>query len=513
MKRIVRLCLAGCWLLATGGFPTVGHAVSPGDATEPNLSGAAPCYTNVFDPSHPLITIRPETNECIFYLGQAASIKSAAPIEVYRLTYGGHTVLVAKGGKTLAIAAALGHYFVQSGSDRKEFVVLPANYHTLARIGQSSFDSFVIPVARRCKLGWVMVALYGGTIQPTNGAAYDWTARQPGAGPSETNLFQWVGKANILLRPYPAGWASNLAFDVWLESFSNFVAAAGARYSNVVSAVQPLTEPFWNGTINAAFERPHDYATKAVAVYRAVHTGWPHTPLIGPSDDSPGASDRVARVMANGGGAFLSQCDYHDYQDGYGGRTGAPDDAVFGVVARARGNEVAFGSPKLFLTEVGMLGGSAIGHPEVQTDNTTITSVPHYGWYRGMARAEKTAVLYAQFNATLIQEVLLSRWNAEISGLDPNGGIKPKTAAFLMTSHWLNGARPVTNWVSGNLHFAESIWASGRTNTFVWASEGTTATTNLGVGMTDIWSNSWNGAIGEEPVIAWDWPRHDRSPR
>jgi hypothetical protein len=63
----------------------------------------------------------------------------------------------------------------------------------------------------------------------------------------------------------------------------------------------------------------------------------------------------------------------------------------------------------------------------------------------------------------------------------------------------------VTNWVSGDFHFAESVWSNGKTNTFVWATEGTSVTTNLGVSVTDVWSNQWTGAIGEEPVIAWGW--------
>ena len=101
-------------------------------------------------------------------------------------------------------------------------------------------------------------------------------------------------------------------------------------------------------------------------------------------------------------------------------------------------------------------------------------------------------------------------WIRSDGALDVTGaeerGSKPKTSAFLMTWYWLNGATLVTNWVSGNLHVAESVWSNGMTNTFVWAGEGTNVTTNLAVQVTDIWSNQWTGAIGEEPVIAWGWP-------
>jgi len=43
---------------------------------------------------------------------------------------------------------------------------------------------------------------------------------------------------------------------------------------------------------------------------------------------------------------------------------------------------------------------------------------------------------------------------------------------------------------------------------YVVVAEGTTTMTNLGVLVTDIWSNTWTGPIGEEPVIAWGWAGH-----
>jgi hypothetical protein len=109
---------------------------------------------------------------------------------------------------------------------------------------------------------------------------------------------------------------------------------------------------------------------------------------------------------------------------------------------------------------------------------------------------------------------------------DDISGIGPRTPydGQMMLSWWLNGATSITNWLSGTslnvvselgsynsgtpgLHFWEWQFANGTTNTFVWADEVTTVTTNLGVGLTDIFSNQWTGPIDMTPVIAWNWPQ------
>lgn len=111
----------------------------------------------------------------------------------------------------------------------------------------------------------------------------------------------------------------------------------------------------------------------------------------------------------------------------------------------------------------------------------------------------------------------------DIQGCGPLPGVDGEA----MISWWLNGATPVMNWLSGSpllvadplggytsgtpgLHFYSWQFADGTTNTFVWADEEITSgvTTNLGVGVTDIFSNQWNGPIGIEPVIAWGWPNN-----
>jgi PKD repeat protein len=103
-------------------------------------------------------------------------------------------------------------------------------------------------------------------------------------------------------------------------------------------------------------------------------------------------------------------------------------------------------------------------------------------------------------------------------------GPRPTTSGQCMLSWWLQGSAPITNWLSGTpvtrvqpngvisngcvpgLHFWAFRFANGTTNTFVWADEGYGFTTNLGVGLTDIWSNRWTGAITNEPLIAWSYP-------
>jgi hypothetical protein len=105
-------------------------------------------------------------------------------------------------------------------------------------------------------------------------------------------------------------------------------------------------------------------------------------------------------------------------------------------------------------------------------------------------------------------------------------GPLPSVDGEAMISWWLTGATPVMSWLSGSLlrvldplggyttggtpglHFHSWVFTNGTTNTFIWADEGITVTTNFGVGLTDMFSNQWNGPIGIEPVIAWGWPNN-----
>jgi hypothetical protein len=116
-------------------------------------------------------------------------------------------------------------------------------------------------------------------------------------------------------------------------------------------------------------------------------------------------------------------------------------------------------------------------------------------------------------------------WDSNGEGTDPLGcGPRPTVDGQAMISWWLNNATLIANWLSGSplqrynaqlayngtpgLHFWEWQFTDGSTNTVIWADEGTTITTNLGVGLTDIFSNQWTGPIGIEPVIAWGWPNN-----
>jgi PKD repeat protein len=104
-------------------------------------------------------------------------------------------------------------------------------------------------------------------------------------------------------------------------------------------------------------------------------------------------------------------------------------------------------------------------------------------------------------------------------------GPLPSVDGEAMISWWLNNGTPLANWLSGGpltvvdplggytngtpgLHFWAWQFADGSTNTFVWADEQITVSTNFGVGLTDIFSNQWTGPIGMEPVIAWGWPNN-----
>ncbi|HTS19276.1 MAG TPA: LamG-like jellyroll fold domain-containing protein [Verrucomicrobiae bacterium] len=139
---------------------------------------------------------------------------------------------------------------------------------------------------------------------------------------------------------------------------------------------------------------------------------------------------------------------------------------------------------------------------------------------RGVADAQRT------INGNGASDYLgWSDANAISDDNDPLGsGPKPSIAGQCMLSWWLTGSTRIRNWLSGTpltrvtpsgdisngcvpgLHFWSFQFADHSTNTFIWADEGYSFTTNFGVGLTDIWSNQWTGPIGIEPVIAWGWP-------
>ena len=485
----------------------LGVVVGLSEATAFGAStAAAPCFTNHFDTNHPVIGVLPATSGNIFYLGEAVTITSSVPVEVYRLIYGGAVSLVINHASPVTLGnLGAGHYFVQSARDRNEFVVLPSDYSTLNNVGHDDYYALVSPEIAlrepRVKFGWVRPVLHWSNIQTSNGGTFNWDARWNGVT-EDTNLTYWIGKERIaLLVGQDVSWATKLPASAWLTAYSNFLAAAYARYSNAIDAVQVLNEPYQPYVGNIAFRtsKPNNAALE-VATFKMAAAAFPHTTLIGPSEDTPNAVARVADFAAAGGAALVAALDYHDYTEKNG--VASPENADNGVVHQATANLAALHQTKLYLTEAGIAGASALGWPSPPQQSEP--SNPPYNWYRGMTRAMKVAILYQQFRA-IIFAGSLNGDNNEDAGFDPNGGIKPKTSAFLMTEYWLNNATPVRNWTNGNLHCAAFIWG-GQTNTFLWSSEGTQTLVKLGTFVSDIWSNQWTGSITEEPVIAWRWP-------
>jgi hypothetical protein len=153
-------------------------------------------------------------------------------------------------------------------------------------------------------------------------------------------------------------------------------------------------------------------------------------------------------------------------------------------------------------------------------------------WYDLSTRYWKSIVMWSAGGVTKLlpwlgtsnQQEDYEGWSGDNSHWTNGFGPNPTISGNAILGWWLNEAVPLTNWLSGSretwanprggrtggvpgLHFFEFRFANGTTNTFVWADEDTQITTNFGVGLTDIFSNSWTDAIGKEPVIAWGWPK------
>lgn len=493
---------------------TLEPAIRTVTVTPPTTGPYAPCFTNSFNPGLQIITIAPATNSCIFYVGDPVRITSSTPIEVYRLVYDSQTSFTTNHASPLTLTQLpIGHYFVQSGSDRNEFVVLPSTYTTLTQLGHGDYWSLegcpaMDAASDRAKPGWVRVCMHWSAIQITNGATYNWNAAwngSAGQASEESNLLHWVGREKIVFNTDIPAWASTLSFTDFTLAFSNFLSAVYERYSNEVDVMQAINEPYLDTTYSDVFTNSgsEKYANMT-SLLKMVTTAWRKSPRVGPSEGSPWAGDRGMALTAAGGNVYLDAVDFHDYWNKYPPPWGAPDDPTNGIPLRCLTNLAAVVQTNIFMTELGFQGGSAIGYPAKDDAHDGEHSNPRFGWSRGLTRAIRTVVLYMQTNSVILG-LDLSPANIEIAGFDGNGAIIPKTSAILMTGHWLNHSKPLTNWISGNLHFARSVWANGRTNTFVWSSENSITSTNLGVYVSDIWSQRVTGAITEEPVIAWDW--------
>jgi hypothetical protein len=474
------------------------------------------CFTNQFNPNAAVIAIQPATNGCIFYAGESVTVTSSAPIEIYRLTYGGQTASYTNGASPLVISPPVGHYFAQSAQDRSEFVVLPSDYTTLSNIGTWCYWALggspeIGWHVDRAKLGWVRTQIHWSYIQTNNGGAFDWSAIDNGY-PDVSNLLYWVGRTKIVFLTDTPAWARALSFTNFVSAYSNWLAAVYQRYSNQVDVLQAVNEIYtcgWTGENpwHPVFSNcDSSVYVNLTTLLQAVRTAWPKHPIIGPSDSSVWTDGRPAALTTAGGNVYLDALDMHDYWNVYNADRAAPDNPTNGIPMRCLTNLTELAKTNLFLTEIDFPGASAIGYtkPDIYPGNG---SRPPFSWYRGLTRTIKSVVLYMQTNTVLLT-FDMTRANEEMAGFDSNYGIKPKCSALLMTGHWLNHSKPLTNWISGNLHFAESVCTNGQSNTFtfVWSAEGTTVSTNLGVLTTDIYSNEWSGDIGEEPVIAWGWP-------
>jgi PKD repeat protein len=176
-------------------------------------------------------------------------------------------------------------------------------------------------------------------------------------------------------------------------------------------------------------------------------------------------------------------------------------------------------------------------------------AVPNIAWdWRMMvARWSKELIIFKWYGVVAVQQFItlqndgIAFWNDgnsycgwDLANIKYFGvsddylgrGPVPQTDQHAMLAWWLEGAAPLANWQSGStlwltncyagyysngvpgLHFWSFAFTNGTTNTFLWADEGFSFTTNFGVGITDIYSNQWTGSIGEEPVIAWGWPNN-----
>ena len=162
--------------------------------------------------------------------------------------------------------------------------------------------------------------------------------------------------------------------------------------------------------------------------------------------------------------------------------------------------------------ELGLYGQSALGITNTFANPAYRSNID---WYRGMCRAIKICVMYRAVGVEVLIPHVFALFsqvprnaNLELYGWDSSPdrvtaprGPHPKTSAFLMTCHWLNGAQLIDHRVVNDVTFLYA-WksADGRPFVIAWCTEG--HSTPLAMKFSDFFGREMKtNILGAEPVM------------
>jgi hypothetical protein len=483
-------------------------------------AAAAQLFTQPFDPSTNSIQVKPGEKHGVFRATDEIRVETAngAPLRVF--TRRGETVY--EGPPAALPKMPPNHYFVETTGDRTQFVVLPADYHGVSFLGTEADDGKLpwnSEKLDRIRPGWSRAVNEGNIwadVQPTRDR-WNWQALDRTIEISHQN------RRTLLLTAWlrPKWLTDDKEFT---PLYCEYLRQLCRRYGDKLYAIEiwnepnsrkrwPKSAPLWIPFENAEDDVPAAYVNLLREAYPAIKSVNPNIKVFGPGWGTPVTQPFIEKFARLGGPRYLDGFTFHDYYL----RDAAPDArAQLRVGYRPRIDQIVqryrllLGDKELVMDEGGLFGHSALGIVNTQVgDNDRLSEL---SWERALARTIKYVVMYRAENVqALIPHIFTARTkdaknNHELFGWELNNrGPHPKTSAFIMTCHTLEGARLIEKRILNNKLFLYA-WQrpDGHPLVFAWCVEGHSAALRPTQRMraTDVFGHEvLTDMLGEEPVL------------
>ncbi len=439
---------------------------------------AAGLFSQPFDERTTLIEIQPFTAHGLFRQFESITIRATnlAPLHVFSWT--GQTMY--RGSEITVTNLPVGHYFVECHGDRAQFAVLPADYRGGEFLGTEAHGRHgpADPAAQRAE----RLAPHYVRVM---GEGY-WKRVQP-----EPDTWNWsdldkvvnanAGRRIIVMAFLRPDWQKSDAG--FIPLYSRYVGEMARRYQDRIYGIQIWNEPWFGLKVPWFMRLPGRTEAEFVSHYTdlvraartAIKEAAPNIAVIGPSWDGnqqhyPLGTTRHA--VAAGVPDLIDIWSWHD--DNWG----APPDGKSDVLPIHRRLEIIrgyVGNKPLLITEGKIPGQSALGAGQGRSRaHHDANWKSQLDWRAAMARIIKTTVMYHAGGVRAYLPHVLALGappplpNLEMYGWDTGPtlarlrGPHPKTTAFLMMCHWLNGATPTRTLIRAENHFLYEYSQPGR---------------------------------------------------
>ena len=511
-RKRSHLLFRAIWVIAV--WAAFGSLISSTQGQTPSLS-----FQYSFDMTVRQISLSP-TNHWGFFQETddvGISTRDNTPIRVYRIDGS-----LFYQGAPLTRQYPRGHYFVETAGDRTQFAVLPDGNWQLELMGTHDTGEWDIGNQLKAALRPSWERLGAGqwrAVQPAAGT-WDWTVPDGrfaalagtgrkviylGAG-GQPGFPDWLSRGSSY-----SEFTNNL-----VRSYTNYMAAALARYSGKIYAWEVWNEPMPEtmGTTNTSqYVEIYLAVAKAAKVLRDQKA--PGVKLLGPSWHSVRYGDN-RYLRENGINDIVDIWSIHDYELG----EFAPDQndpLVRRLPDRLQATYSAEALAKpLIVGELGLFGRSALGAPPPRATDPSYSTLD---WHQGMVRAIKNVVLYKTVNVVGVIPHMMGLfahspdYQQAFHGFDYGAaapdyvprGPHPRTSAFLMACYWLEGATLVDYRTLDDRLFLYTFQRPGQPAVlFAWAKEGASfAITGGSVpAATDVYGRALTpAAVGAEPIL------------